>query len=295
MDTQDFQLLICLSRTRNITRAAKELYSTQSAISKRVQQLEKKLGFTLLLRSHQGIAFTPNGEIVLRYAKVIVAKLDDMQRELKEKQGIVSGTLRAGISVNYARYRLPSKLRLYEVRYPLVHTQLIVEASHRLFSMFVAGQIELAILRGEYSDWTGPRILLSKEPICIIKRKEDADIPLGDLTQIIRQADFEMDRDIALWRKEHGIHRTKNQIIANSTATCIEMVHQGLGWSIVPRICLDNFAGSIQPMKFANGKPLLRVTYLFYTKQAAVLPQVKAFIELITENAGTKKDPPQTK
>ena len=59
MDTQDIQLLMTLHRTNNITRAAEELYTTQSSVSKRIRQLEKELGIILLLRSRLGIQFTP--------------------------------------------------------------------------------------------------------------------------------------------------------------------------------------------------------------------------------------------
>ena len=58
MDEQDFRLLSVLGRTRNITHAADELYITQSSVSKRIRQMERELGTTLMLRSRQGIQFT---------------------------------------------------------------------------------------------------------------------------------------------------------------------------------------------------------------------------------------------
>lgn len=53
LDEQDFHLLQVLRRTRNITHAADELYITQSSVSKRIRQMEKELGLTLMLRSRQ--------------------------------------------------------------------------------------------------------------------------------------------------------------------------------------------------------------------------------------------------
>ena len=152
MDTQDIQLLMTLHRTNNITRAAEELYTTQSSVSKRIRQLEKELGIILLLRSRLGIQFTPAGEIVLRHIKAITRELMTMNQELNDAQGVISGTLRIGVSINYAIYRLPPLLRLYQERFPLVHTQLTIEVSQKIFSMFIAGQTELAIVRGEHSD-----------------------------------------------------------------------------------------------------------------------------------------------
>lgn len=283
MDTQDIQLLMTLHRTSNITRAAEELYTTQSSVSKRIRHLEKELGIILVLRSRLGIQFTPAGEIVLRHIKAITRELTSMNQELNDTQGIISGTLRVGVSINYAMYRLPPILRRYQEYYPLVHTQTIIEVSQKIYSMFIAGQMELAIVRGEYSDWDGPRMLLGREPICVITCRAHEHLSLDELPQVIRKSDTEMERDTALWRREHKIPTAKNQVFANSTATCIEMVRQGLGWGIVPEICLANFDGCIRPMCFADGRPLVRSTYLLYTEQTAALPQIRAFIDLLAE------------
>ncbi|WP_311650266.1 LysR family transcriptional regulator [Selenomonas artemidis] len=280
MDVQDFNLLMTLARTRNITHAAEEFFITQSSISKRVRHIEKELGIVLLLRSRQGIQFTPAGEIVLDHARTILHEVNTMHRALKDRQGVVSGTLRVGVSINYAVYRLPAQLRLYRSRYPLVQTQFVTLSSQDVFSRFLAGKDELAILRGEHSDWTGPRILLGREPICVITSKEDADRPLHEFGQVTRHTDTEMARDITQWMKENHIPPAKSHIAANSTATCMEMVQQGLGWSIVPQICLARFDGSVRPMYFSDGTPLMRATYLFYTAQAEELPQVRAFIDM---------------
>ena len=62
MDEKDFELLEVLDETRNITHAADKLYMTQSALSKRIKSMEQELGVEILLRSRQGIRFTPAGE-----------------------------------------------------------------------------------------------------------------------------------------------------------------------------------------------------------------------------------------
>ena len=65
MDERDFELLTALDKTKNITHAADLLYVTQSSLSKRINAIEQELDIKLLIRSRQGIHFTPEGEIVL--------------------------------------------------------------------------------------------------------------------------------------------------------------------------------------------------------------------------------------
>lgn len=69
MDERDFELIITLNETQNITHAAERLYISQSSLSKRISAIEKELGICLLLRSKQGVHFTPEGEEVLLRSK----------------------------------------------------------------------------------------------------------------------------------------------------------------------------------------------------------------------------------
>ena len=285
MDVQDFQLLSVLERTRNITHAADELYITQSSVSKRIRQLERELNVTLFLRSRQGIAFTPAGEIVMRHTNNILRELELMQQKLVDASGTVAGTLRAGISINYAMYRLADQLANYNQRYPAVDTQIITANSQKIYSMLLSGQIDVAILRGEHGEWRGERILLERERVCAIVSSKNAGLALQELPQIHRHTDVDMEREITQWLRENKIPSSKRRIQVNSTHTCVTMVERGLGWGIVPEICLDNFTGQRRPLYFANGEPLMRSTYLMYSPQALALPQVKTFISCIRQHA----------
>lgn len=280
MDEQDFELLAILDKTRNITRAADRLYITQSSVSKRIQQIERELGTTIMLRSRQGIHFTPAGEIVLQHVSEAARELETMRQEIGLSRGAVAGTLRAGVSINYSMYRLPGQLLKFQEEYPQVSTQITTNNSHDVYRLLLHGSIDVGILRGEF-DWSGEKALLERERVCAITSRQYGELPLESLPQLVRRTDAAMERDIARWMREHGIPASRNQIIVNSTATCVEMARQGLGWGIVPEICLKNFDGTIRPLYFLNGEPLLRSTYIMYPKQSLHLPQVRAFIDLI--------------
>lgn len=54
MDEKDYELLLELNESKNITKAAQKLYMTQPAITKRIQKMEEELQCTLFLRSKKG-------------------------------------------------------------------------------------------------------------------------------------------------------------------------------------------------------------------------------------------------
>lgn len=280
MDERDFELLITLKETGNITRAADRLYITQSSLSKRILALEKELDTSLLIRSRQGIHFTPEGEIVLKRVSEASCLLEIMRGELEEKKGYICGTLNVGVSINYALYQLPELLASYHEKYPHVTMQISTDQSRNLYQQLVSGKIDAAIIRGDY-DWKGEKILLSRENVCTIRSRKDVNRSLLSLPFIGRKTDSQFQREISQWMREKCIHPKKGGIFVDNISTCVEMVQRGLGWSIVPEICLQNFDGIVEPLIFENGEPFVRSTYLMYHAHTADLPQVYAFIDLI--------------
>jgi len=160
MDEKDYELLHALDETRNITHAADKLYMTQSALSKRIKALEQELGVEIVLRSRQGIRFTPAGEQVLLHSAAAAREMEKMRRQLASIQGEACGTLRAGISVNFSYYRLPEVLTEYHKAYPKVRLDIATGHSRNIYQQMLDSSLDVAVLRGEYP-WDGTQFLLS--------------------------------------------------------------------------------------------------------------------------------------
>lgn len=280
MDERDFELLITLDETQNITHAANRLYISQSSLSKRISAMEKELGICLMLRSKQGVHFTPEGEEVLLRCKEAAYQLKLMRENLNAQKNYVCGTLKAGISIDYALFTFPDVLVDYRKKYPHVNTHIITDHSRNLYQKIVDGTVDVAILRGEYQ-WNSNKLLLSREKICAICSKEDKAHSLHDIPFIGRKTDMEFERELTQWLYENGFQTNNYGIYVDNINTCVEMVKRGLGWAIVPEICLKNFDGFIKPLFFANGEPFVRSTYILYSENASMLPQAKAFIDLV--------------
>lgn len=283
MDERDFELLITLKETGNITRAADKLYITQSSLSKKIQAIEKELDICLLIRSRQGVHFTPEGEIVLKRASEAACILDIMRNELNTKKGYICGTLNAGVSINYALFRLPNLLAAYRQKYPHVTTHVSTDQSKNLYLQVMNGKIDVAIIRGEY-EWKGEKILLTRENVCAIRSKKDKTRSLHTLPFVGRKTDIQFERELAQWMREQCIKPKNDNIFVDNITTCVEMVQRGLGWSVVPEICLENFDGIVEPLTFKNGEPFVMSTYIMYNNNVTELPQVKAFIELLKKS-----------
>ena len=143
------------------------------------------------------------------------------------------------------------------------------------------GRPHIAIMRGE-CEWDEGKLLLERESVCLIRNKTNADTPLEELRYIDRDANPEHQSMKARWLMEHKLEPS-SILNVEGLSTCVAMVKAGLGWSIVPEICLSYFDGIAEPLFFADGTPLTRSTYLLYRRREAELPQVRAFIQTVCE------------
>ena len=278
MDEKDFEMLVDLAHTCNLTKTAQRLFLTQSALTKRVQKLEEELGATFFLRTKKGLVPTPVMEKLVPHLHAITDSLEQMRNLCASHDGEVAGTLTLGVSSNYARYRLPAVLEEYMALYPKVDINLNSHRSPTLYRFLMEGSLSAAIIRGEYA-WKEGDVILSEEPLCLVKSKEHEHTPLAELPYIARETDSDLLATISAWRAGEGLTPTRSDLSISDVPTVITLVERGMGWSILPAICLDDFQGIVTPLCQGN-EPITRKTHFLYREGHLSLPQLSAFLEI---------------
>lgn len=144
--------------------AADELYLTPSAISHRIQQLEKQLGFRLFLRMTRKLALTEDGSRLLLTLTKSLRRIDDEIEDIRYND--LRGTLTLGIAPILGQLWLMPRLPDFQQRWPSLNVMLRVRAGTVNFD---EEQIDLAIYYGatHYPDLH--RELLFEEqllPVC---------------------------------------------------------------------------------------------------------------------------------
>lgn len=283
MDDRDYQFLLDLFETKNITRVAQKHFLSQPAMTKRIKNIEQELGCELVLRSKKGVIFTAAGESILPHCRAMVQQRHEMSSVLNRLQGVVGGSLNIYSSLNYGHYRLPAALKLYSCRYPLVDINIVTGKSKNIYHQLLKQEDCIAIMRGEM-DWAGERILLSTEPMCLIYSHENAERPLASYNYISHHTDSSVLSDIERWASEQGLPLIGTKLWVDDINSCKEMAQCGIGWCILPKICLDDFDGEIHNLFFADGTPFLRNTYALLRESYARLQQVQLFVDILLEN-----------
>ena len=279
MNEQDLELLLMLDRYKNITKTAEKLHMTQPALTRRIKVLEEELGIQLLIRSRNGVIFTPLAEGILPKIQELSETFRSMRTYLDTNSGYVGGTVKIGLSINYAQYRLAKVLKEFLCQYPKVNVDIRTTQSQSLYPMFMSKEISLAVLRGEYK-WDAGCRLFDQEPVCVVSM-EDFDIPSLNRRNYLKRSSEEAFRaGIQRWFDENRLN-PQNQIYIDNITTALELVKAGLGWAILPEVCLDHFQGVKKPIIYQDGTHFLRNSYILYRKEYLKLPQVALFVEKI--------------
>ncbi|WP_314171390.1 LysR family transcriptional regulator [Streptomyces winkii] len=93
---RQLEYLVALARERHFARAAAACFVSQPSLSAGIRKLESDLDVPLVQHGARFEGLTPEGERVLRRARIILHERDALQQELAEMRGQLTGTLRLG-------------------------------------------------------------------------------------------------------------------------------------------------------------------------------------------------------
>lgn len=149
MDLKRLRYFVELAQVGNFTQAANRLNIAQPALSMAIQKLEQEVGLKLINRAERRMAVTADGEVLLHYARQMLALVSDAERELQEVRGLEKGVIRLGVSAMLASYYLPDVLVDFNRRFPGVRITLFEAGTDTLEQMVLDGQLDLALLRAD--------------------------------------------------------------------------------------------------------------------------------------------------
>ena len=146
MELTSLRAFVQVARDQSFSQAAESLFITQPAVSKRIANLEADLGSSLFDRVGRQVFLTEVGRQLLPRAEQILDGIDDIQRELSNLSGTVSGPLAMGTSHHIGLHRLPSVLRRYSEKYPDVKLDIRFMSSEKISQAVDQGDLELGII-----------------------------------------------------------------------------------------------------------------------------------------------------
>lgn len=120
----DLGFFSLLAAAGSLSAAAREQGLTTSAVSKRLTQMEGRLGVPLLNRTTRRMSLTAEGELYLQNARRILAEIDDVEQLLGGSKSVPSGLLRVNATLGFGRSHITPVISRFVRKYPKVEVRL---------------------------------------------------------------------------------------------------------------------------------------------------------------------------
>lgn len=285
MDLKDCEIIKVMSEELNLTKTAERLYTSQPSLTYRLNKLEEELEVILFKRLSTGIILTKEGEYLAEYSKKLLLEYETMKKNIKNFQ---EKKVNLGISTTMAKYKLAFILQDLKEKYPEIKINITSGNSyHELPKLLKDEKIDIGILRGEVP-WNGEKYIISKEPYGIISKKILKIDELEKIPYIQYETNTVVKSRIFLdeWNKIYLGKVFQGEIIkVNSTEASLEMIKNGIGWTVLPKIHIQNFRDlHFFPMVKLNGEPFERKTYLLVKKNKLEDKNIRKIVRIILDN-----------
>ena len=155
LDLDTLRSLAVAHNRGGLAQAAEHLGRTPSAISLQMKRLQDDLGVTIFVKRGRRLGLTENGEVVLSYARRILA-LNDELLDTTQRAGI-SGAIRLGAPQDFASV-LPEVLAHFASLYPRMQIELLIEGNASLLEAVQSARIDLAAIIGGNGTGAGETI-----------------------------------------------------------------------------------------------------------------------------------------
>lgn len=186
----DFRLKVfsTVAKRLSFTKASQELYISQPAVSKHIQELEQQLSTKLFTRNGTSIELTASGKILLEKSNQIFEIYRETEFEINKLNNKLKGNLKIGASTSIAQYILPEILVKFHSYYEDIHIDLTSQNTDRISELLKKNKIDIGIIEGPFQSAQFDYIPFMLDEIVLVARSGhpfcNKTLSLKELTEI---------------------------------------------------------------------------------------------------------------
>lgn len=281
MTLSRYEIFCKVIELKSLTKAAKELNMTQSAISHALKNFEIEVGLPLLIRERSGVKLTTVGEELYPYILGVLNGNEQLKQHISMIKGIETGTLKIGIFSSIARLWMPTLLSRFQEKFPNVDVKLHTGDYQEIYDMIKTGFVDFGFLPKTVSHNLKFDTLV-EDPLLVIAEKNH---PIGALDEVPLNSlcdepfifpEWGSNHDVEIIIKAHNLKLNIRYEIKEDH-TLVAMVQQGLGLSIFPKLALEKICDDIVTVPLAEDyKRIIGISY----NTTELSPVAKQFIQM---------------
>lgn len=271
--------LLAVAEQRNFTKAAEKLSLTQPAVSHHIGQLEEEFGVAMFIRGKGGLKLTPEGEIVVQYARRMAALYDRLQADLAGAEKKIT-KLRIGITHTAESNLTTEVLAKCSGESSGFSITIITDTINNLYTMLENYEIDLAIVEGSTNNHALNSLVLDTDfLVCVMSNENplarNAMISLEQLKKerLILRLPSSATRilfDSTLRSLNDTLDNYNVAIEVDNIATIKDLVRKNLGVSVLPKsACVKELhKGKLVALTIEN-LSMVRETRIVYSRDFA--------------------------
>ncbi|MNK87179.1 HTH-type transcriptional regulator GltR [compost metagenome] len=266
--------------------AAKRLHTTQSAVSKRIQELEALFETPLFDRTLRAARLTEKGEEMFLLAKRLLDQRDAAVEQFQRPE-VVERHVRIGVTELTAMTWLPRLISAIQAAYPRVIIEPHVDTSAILRDKLMADQVDLMVVPDVFED----QRFISKhvgqvvnswmcKPGVVSRRR----IRVEDLLKYRLLTQDERSGTGLLynrWFRSIGV-QPENKVLSNSLVALIGLTISGMGISYLPKKFLEPMveSGALEVLTVSPALPPAAYAAIFRSDQrSSLIPAIAALAQ----------------
>jgi DNA-binding transcriptional LysR family regulator len=285
----EIETFIVIARTGSISRAAEQLGIAKSAASRRLSDLEARLGAQLILRTTRQFSLTEEGQSFLGSAEIALEALDDAERTVRDGAQQLSGPLRVAAPVSYGLSKMQPVFAQFLVDNPDV--TLSADFSDRTVDLVQDG-FDLAIRIGDLPDSSLVARKITSVRHCAVASPEfwqthgKPETP-EDLQHLpfLRYENLRTRNSLAFHRPDSasGTISPPHRVRASNGDFLAQMAVAGLGFMVEPEFVSEPYLQTGELVEVLNDHSFLGLNlYAVFPPGRRPTRRAEAFVDCLT-------------
>ena len=288
VEVRHFAALDAVAREGSFGRAADRLGYTQSAVSQQIATLEKIVGETLIERpgGPRAVSLTEAGELLLRHAEAIVARLEAARADMAALRAGETGALRVGTYQSVGARVLPEVMRRFLADWPGIELGLSEPATDpELYAAVESGALDLAFCSPPLPDGPFEMLELMSDPYVLLVPATGglanrSSVSLDDLGDELLIGSNTCASGVALESElaERGFG-VEYAFRSDDNGTLQGLVAAGFGVALTPLLAIAPGDDRVKALRLVPKVPRRRVAVVWHRDRHRS-PAARAFIEI---------------
>ena len=292
IDTLGVQAFIAIHEQGSFSRAAQSLHITQTALSRRLKNLEEHLGVRLVERSTRTVALTDIGREFLPQAKRLLAELAMALAEIKETGRSLRGDVTLACVPTVGVRFLPRVVQRYSALHPQNRIRILDHSSHDVAAAVLRREAEFGIGMQQVHDPSLTVTPLLEDRYVLVCGAQHALARSKRLTwrqlaghALIWPGQASGNRLLLDQALQPQQLRLRADYEVQHSSTAVGLVAEGVGAAVVPELAMQHGAYP-QLRTIALINPVVSRTLVLLTRaQAQLTPAASALYEVIRREA----------